>query len=108
MYIDETASRYKRDIKKLEKDHKNYELEELEKFKLLIYNHSNLQEVIEDPLTRHFKLEQKSGNLAGIYTAHLNSKIRLWIKPVGEKPYKLKEIDTIQLVQVDDKHYGEG
>ena len=106
--IDEEASRYKRDVKKLRKDHKNDELEELEKFKLLIYSHSNFQEVMDNSLTRHFKLEQKSGNLKGIYTIHLNKKIRLWIIPVGEQPYKLVEIDTVRFVQVDDKHYGEG
>lgn len=106
--IDEEASRYKRDIKKLRKDHRSNELEELEKFKLLIYNHSNFQEVMDDPLTKHFRLEQKSGNLKGIYTIHLNSKMRLWIIPVGKQPYKLVEIDTLKFVQVDDKHYGEG
>ena len=63
---------------------------------------------MENPLTQHFKFEQKKGNLAGIYTVHLSSKIRLWVKLVGEKPYKLEEIDTVRFVQVDDKHYGEG
>lgn len=108
MNINEESSRYKKGIKKLKKDHKIHEMEELEKFKLLIYSHSNLQEVKDNPLSKHFSFEKKSGNLSDIYTAHLGSKIRVWVKPIGERPYKLTEIDSVQFVQIDDKHYGDG
>lgn len=30
------------------------------------------------------------------------------IKPIGEYPYVLETIIEIELVEIDDKHYGEG
>ena len=51
---------------------------------------------------------EKSGILKEIYTANVNKKIRMYIKPIGEYPYKLEEIVEIELEQIDDRHYGEG
>lgn len=30
------------------------------------------------------------------------------IKPIGEYPYKLEEIIEVELIEIDEKHYGEG
>ena len=43
-----------------------------------------------------------------IYTAKINAKIRMHIKPIGEYPYKLEEIIEVELIEIDEKHYGEG
>lgn len=43
-----------------------------------------------------------------IYTARINSKLRMYIKPIGKYPYKLEEIVEIELREIDDKHYGDG
>ena len=53
-------------------------------------------------------LEKKKGNLKDIYTARINSKLRLYIKPVGKYPYILKDIVEVWFLCIDDKHYGEG
>ena len=42
------------------------------------------------------------------YTARINQKIRLFIKPVGEYPYNIIDIIELEFVSIDDSHYGEG
>ena len=32
----------------------------------------------------------------------------MYIKPIGEYPYKLEEIVEVELREIDDQHYGEG
>lgn len=32
----------------------------------------------------------------------------MYIKPVGEYPYELEQIIEIELVEIDDRHYGNG
>ena len=48
-----------------------------------------------------------------IYTARVNSKIRMYIKPTGQYPYILEDIIEIQLIEIqlieiDEQHYGDG
>ena len=43
-----------------------------------------------------------------IYTANINMKLRMYIKPIGEYPYKLEKIVEVELREIDDRHYGEG
>lgn len=38
----------------------------------------------------------------------VNNKIRLHMKPVGEYPYNMIEIEEIEFIKIDDSHYGEG
>ena len=52
--------------------------------------------------------KRKNGDLKEIYTARINQKLRMHIKPIGEYPYVLETIIEIELVEIDDKHYGEG
>ena len=67
-----------------------------------------MKELILNPLSKVYNIEKKKWDLKEIYTARINSKIRLYMKPVGEYPYKLEEIIEIELVNIDDKHYREG
>ena len=52
--------------------------------------------------------KRKNGNLKEIYSARINQKLRMYIKPVGNYPYELEEIVEVELIEIDDKHYGEG
>lgn len=67
-----------------------------------------LRDVMLNPIHLHYMLEKKKGNLKDIYTARINSKLRLYIKPVGKYPYILKDIVEVCFLCIDDKHYGEG
>ncbi len=67
-----------------------------------------LKEAMLNPIHLHYRLEKKNGELKEIYTARINTKLRLYIKPIGEYPYILKDIIEICFVCIDDKLYGEG
>ena len=69
---------------------------------------NNMKELMINPLSRVYNIEKKDGNLKEIYTAKINAKIRMHIKPIGEYPYKLEEIIEVELIEIDEKHYGEG
>ncbi len=32
----------------------------------------------------------------------------MYIHPVGEYPYDLEQIEIVELIEIDDKHYGDG
>lgn len=102
------TTNYNRNYKKLQKKKILKEIEILEKIKLLIINSDNLNELLLNPISKIYRIEHKSGNLKYYYTARLNSKLRLFLKPIGEYPYKKEEIIEIELSNIDDKHYGEG
>ena len=67
-----------------------------------------MKELMLNPLSIVYNIEKKSGNLKEIYTAKINKKLRMYIRPVGKYPYNLEEIVEIELEQIDEKHYGEG
>ncbi len=97
---------YIKDIqKKIKNKHKKKEQETIEE---LMIQSKNMQEVIITPLSRVYNIEKKQGNLKEIYTANINMKLRMYIKPIGEYPYKLEEIVEVELREIDDQHYGEG
>lgn len=103
------TSKYKQDLKKkIVNKHLKRELEVLYKIENLILSVNNLQELISHPFKNVYKIEKRSSNLKEIYTAHVNKKIRLYMKPVGDYPYNLIEIIKIEFVKIDDKHYEEG
>ena len=106
MNIRET-SKYKRSLKKVLKN-KTKELERLENIKNVILVSDNLHRLLLSEAKIIYHIEKKSGNLKEYYTARLNDKIRLLMKPVGEYPYKEIEITEIILEDIDDTHYGEG
>ncbi len=68
----------------------------------------NLQELMNHTYKNIYHIEQKKGDLKTIITAHLNKKIRLWMKPIGSYPYNYLEILEIELIKIDERHYGEG
>lgn len=103
------SSKFKSDYKKLKKKHMDNELEKLSKVEELIIESDNMKILMLNPLHNIYRIEKKSVNLKEIYTAHLNSKLRLHMKPCSDYPYNnLEEIIEIEFVEIDDKHYGEG
>ena len=108
MQISKT-SKYKQDLKKkIINKHLDKELQMILKIEDLILSVNNLQDLINHPFKNIYGIEKKHSNLKEIYTAHINKKIRLYMKPVGTYPYNLIEITEIEFTKVDDKHYGEG
>ena len=100
---------YKKDLqKKIKNKHKKKEEETIEFIEELMIQSSNMKELMLNPLSVVYNIEKKKGNLKEIYTAKINSKLRMYIKPIGEYPYKLEEIVEIELREIDDKHYGDG
>lgn len=105
MQIIKTKTYIKDLQKKIKNKHKKKEQETIEE---LMIQSKNMQEVIISPLSRVYNIEKKQGNLKEIYTANINMKLRMYIKPIGEYPYKLEEIVEVELREIDDRHYGEG
>lgn len=102
------TSKYKRDCKKLASKHQTKELETLTKIEALLIASNNLQDTINNTLAKIYHLEKKKGNLKELFTARLNNKTRIFLKPIGTYPYQLSDILEIELVEIDDKHYKEG
>lgn len=108
MKIIKTAT-YNKDLqKKIKNKHKKKEEEKIENIENLMIQSENMKELMLNPLSRVYNIEKKKENLKEIYTADINAKLRMYIKPVGEYPYKLEEIIEVELRQIDDKHYGDG
>ena len=100
---------YKRDKKrKLIDKHKTKELERLENITSFIESKNTMKDVLDDNISRIYNIRQKHNNLKEIFTANLNDKLRLYMKPIGEYPYNLLEITEIEFDEIDDHHYGEG
>lgn len=99
---------YKKDYKKLLKKHMDYEYNRLLKIIELILNEDNMHSLMLNGYSKIYNIEKKTGNLKEYYTAKLNSKIRLVMKPCGNYPYNLIEIKEIEFMKIDDRHYGEG
>lgn len=89
---------------------KNLEKEKIriENIENLIINSKNLQSLINSPYKNIYHIEQKKADLKEYYTARVNSKIRLIMKPVGEYPYNKIEIKEIEFLDIDIRHYREG
>ena len=94
--------------KKIEYKHLNKEIERISNIEELILDSKNLKELIINPLSIVYGIRQKKGDLKEIYTANINDKIRLYIKPIGEYPYNIVEINELEFLKIDNKHYGEG
>ena len=94
--------------KKLVKLHKKEEIQRVESIETLIKQSNNMKELMDNPLHFVYGIEQKHNNLKEIYTARINSKLRLQMKPQGEYPYNLVEIEIVEFLKIDDKHYGDG
>ncbi len=86
----------------------NYEYNRLLKIIELILNEDNMYSLMLNSYSKIYNIEKKKVNLKEYYTARLNNKIRLIMKPLGEYPYNLIEIEEIEFVKIDDRDYGEG
>lgn len=103
------SEQYTKDYKKkICKVHKYDEMERIRNIEELIIDSNNLKDLIENPLAIVYHIEKKKGNLKEIYTARVNGKIRLYMKPCGEYPYDRIEITSIEFIKIDDRHYNEG
>ena len=100
---------YERTYKKCIVDkHLKKEMDKINEIEDFIYNTDNMQELITNSLSMVYGIQKKKGDLKEIYTAKVNNKIRLHMKPVGEYPYNMIEIQEIEFIKIDDSHYGEG
>ena len=84
------------------------EIDRIYNIENIIINSLNLQGLINNPYKNIYHIEQKKENLKEYYTARINDKMRLIMKPVGEYPYNTLEIEKIEFLDIDTKHYGEG
>ena len=103
------SNNYIKDYKKklLNKNLQN-EINRVSKIENLIIESNNMKELMLNPLSKVYSIEKKKGNLKEIYTAKINSKLRLYIKPCSSYPYNnLETIVELNFIEIDDKHYGE-
>lgn len=108
MVIKET-NKYKKTYKKYLVDkHLDSEINRLENIKNIIISSENLHKLLLSEYKIIYHIEKKKGDLKEYYTARLNGKLRLLMKPVGKYPYNELEIDEILFEKIDDSHYGEG
>lgn len=94
--------------KKIVYKHLVKEIERIANIEDLILDSQNLKSMLLNPLSIVYGIEHKKGNLKEIYTAKVNEKIRLYIKPIGIYPYNIVEITELEFIKIDNKHYGEG
>lgn len=100
---------YIKDVqKKIKNKHKQIEESTIEAIESLLMQSKNMKELIQNPLSIVYNIEKKKGDLKEIYTARINTKLRMYMKPVRIYPYVLEEIVEIELEEIDDKHYGNG
>lgn len=108
MYIIKSKKYIKDYKKKIIEKHLTREEKSIEMIELAIIEATNLKEIIHSDVAITYSIEKKTRNLKEIYTARINKKIRLYIKPVGEYPYNNEQIIEVEFAEIDDKHYGEG
>ena len=108
MYIIKTKQYIKDYKKKILNKHLTREEDTIEMIEFALSSAKNLKEIINSDVAITYHIEKKSGNLKDIYTARINKKLRIYIKPIGEYPYNNEEIIEIEFIEIDDKHYGDG
>lgn len=84
------------------------EKERIDNIESIIITSKNLQDLINNPYKNIYHIEHIRNNLKEFYTARINQKMRLIMKPIGEYPYNTLKIEEIEFVDIDNKHYGEG
>lgn len=94
--------------KKLGCSHKYKELEKLNNIEELLIEEENLGELFLNPLSKSYKFEQLTGNKSSLFSARLNQKVRVIFKPSCDQPYEYQNIIEIEMIEIDDKHYGDG
>lgn len=101
------SKNYKKAYKKVLKN-KTREQERLNNIIMLFIKCPTLYDALNTPYKNIYYIEQKTATLKGIYTARINKKIRLLMKPIGSYPYNTMEITDIEFLDIDNRHYGEG
>ena len=77
------TSVYKKDVqKKIINKHLQREFERIESNEELLKQSNDMKELMFNPLARVYCIEKKSGPLKEIYTANINQKLRMYIKPL--------------------------
>ncbi len=108
MIVNETT-RYIRDYKqKITRKNKVQEAKRIEDIKTLIVSVDNLKSLLNNVYSKIYNIEQKKGNLKEIFTADINKKERLRMKPNALYPYEYISIKELDFLEIDDSHYGEG
>lgn len=108
MIIKKTKA-YEKSYKKIIKDkYLTREIERIRNIENIIISSKNLEDLVLNPYKEIYHIEQKKGDLKEFYTARINDKIRLIMKPLGTYPYNKIEITEIEFINIDNKHYGEG
>lgn len=103
------TKQYEKDYKKKVIDKHLYkEIDRIRDIEELILDTDNLKTLLNNPLSNVYNIDQKKGNLKEIFTANINGKLRLRMKPNGEYLYNQIEIVEINFIEIDDKHYGDG
>ena len=108
MYIIKSKNYQKNYKKKILDKHLEKEKTRINNIENLLLASENLHAVIQSPYKNVYHIEHKKNNLKKFYTARINDKLRLIMKPSGNYPYNLIEIEEIEFIQIDDKHYKEG
>lgn len=94
--------------KKIVYKHLQKEINRIKDIENLILDSSNFKMLLLNPLSIIYGIDHKKGDLKEIYTAKINNKIRLYIKPIGDYPYNIIEITEVEFLKIDNKHYGDG
>lgn len=103
------SKQYEADYKKkIVGKHLYKEIDRIQNIEELILDMDNLKELLLNPLSIVYGIDQKKGNLREFFTAKVNGKIRLVMRPVGDYPYDQIKIEEINFIEIDNKHYGEG
>lgn len=108
MYIIKTKQYLKDYKKKILNKHLIRENDLIEVLEFALTEAKNLKEIIHSDIAITYHIEKKAGDLKEIYTARINKKLRLYMKPVGEYPYNNEQIIEIEFIEIDDKYYGDG
>ena len=107
MVINKT-SKYNRTYKKLINKLSPKDLTRITNIENLIIASPNLASLLNSPYKTIYHIEQKKGNLREYFTARINTKYRLLLKPLSSYPYNNIEITAIIFIDIDTHHYGEG
>lgn len=100
---------YLKDYNKLiKRKHLVKEENRIKDIEKIINAFNNMQELFVLPYKNIYNFEQKKENLKEIFTVRINHKLRLIMKPLIEYPYNYIEIEELEFINIDDKHYGEG
>lgn len=103
------SSKYKQSYKRLiVRKHMIREENRINSIKEFIYKYDNLHELLLSSFKNIYYFEKKKNNLKEYYTARINNKMRLIMKPIGEYPYNELEVEEIEFIDIDNTHYGEG